>query len=66
MPPLNQRLQDWVDFDGAAYELGVVLGVFDEKHRQAASGSNRLRNGFSGVTIPLVVLSTRCWNNLWV
>lgn len=30
MTPLNQRLKDWVDFDGAAYELGVVLGVFEE------------------------------------
>jgi hypothetical protein len=30
MKTLRERLADWHDFDGAAYELGVVLGLFPE------------------------------------
>lgn len=28
---LRDRLADWTDFDGAAYELGVVLGLFPKE-----------------------------------
>jgi hypothetical protein len=28
MNPLNERLREWQDFDVAAYDLGVVLGLF--------------------------------------
>lgn len=31
MLQLKDRLADWHDFDGAAYELGVVLGVFPDE-----------------------------------
>ena len=30
MMPLSERLQQWYDFDGAAYALGIVLGVFPD------------------------------------
>lgn len=30
MKTLKERLTDWQDFDVAAYELGVVLGLFSE------------------------------------
>ena len=29
--PLSERLREWHDFDGAAYELGVVLGLFPKE-----------------------------------
>lgn len=27
---LQERLEEWTDFDGAAYELGVSLGFFED------------------------------------
>lgn len=30
MKTLVERLYDWVDFDCAAYELGITLGIFPE------------------------------------
>lgn len=31
MRALRERLADWVDADGAAYELGVVIGVIPKE-----------------------------------
>jgi hypothetical protein len=27
---LSERLKDWTDFDGAEYELGIALGLFED------------------------------------
>jgi hypothetical protein len=34
---LKERLKDWTDFDGASYELGVVLGIFKDFRTEGGS-----------------------------
>lgn len=46
MKTLKDRLNDWMDWDVAAYELGVILGLWDEF---GCNPGKDLWNGYKGI-----------------
>jgi hypothetical protein len=42
MIPLSERLKEWEDFEFAQYQLGVVLGLFQDLQTQGQSPFHRV------------------------
>jgi hypothetical protein len=43
MVPLHERLRDWTDFDRAEYELGAILGMFQENPRDSGGAFRQFK-----------------------
>lgn len=49
MKTLRERLANWIDFDGAAYELGVALGIFEQEWGGGVPGRDDPWHGTKGI-----------------